>query len=305
MLKSARTKAIIALIIANIVWGAASPIFKWSLTNIPPFALAILRFGFASLILLPLVFKKLKKISRVDLPKIFVFSLCSVTMNISFFFLGLRLAPSINASLIGSTSPFIILAVGALLLKENVEPREIFGTIVSFLGVMVIIFSPVLITKDIGELASIGNFFFFLATLGAAGQAFFGKQLFKKYEPLLITFLSFFIGALTFIPFLFYEWQNNPAWITDLQFPGIFGIVYGIIFSSAIAYCLYNWGLSKIEVSETGIFTYLAPVTAIFVAVPFFGEKITLPFLVGSILVFLGVISAEKRFSEFLLNNRG
>ena len=35
---------ILALIITNVIWGAASPIFKLALTNIPPFTLAFIRF---------------------------------------------------------------------------------------------------------------------------------------------------------------------------------------------------------------------------------------------------------------------
>ena len=44
---------VLALIIANVIWGMASPIFKFSLTNIPPFTLAFTRFFFAGLIFLP------------------------------------------------------------------------------------------------------------------------------------------------------------------------------------------------------------------------------------------------------------
>ena len=46
---------VIALIIANIIWGAAAPIFKLALTNIPPFTLGFIRFFFAGSILLPIM----------------------------------------------------------------------------------------------------------------------------------------------------------------------------------------------------------------------------------------------------------
>ena len=43
--------AILALVIANIIWGAASPIFKYALTDIPPFTLAFIRFFYPWLLL--------------------------------------------------------------------------------------------------------------------------------------------------------------------------------------------------------------------------------------------------------------
>ena len=48
---------ILAILIANIIWGAAPPVFKYALEGIPPFILAFIRFFSASLIFLPFIFK--------------------------------------------------------------------------------------------------------------------------------------------------------------------------------------------------------------------------------------------------------
>lgn len=292
---SVRKKAVIALIIANIIWGAASPIFKWSLTNIPPFTLALLRFSLAGLILFPLVFKHFPKIQKEDLPKIILFGLSGVTLNIAFFFWGLQLAPSINAAVIATLQPLLLLILGAFFLKENIRPIEVLGTLVSFAGVLMIILFPLLADGFRAQIALWGNCLLLIATFGAVGQAFFGKQLLLKYPPLPLTFLAFFVGAISFFPLFLYEWWENPGWLSNLQIPGLTGIIYGVILSSAIAYALYDWALSKIEASETGIFTYLMPITAILIAVPFFGEKITLSFIVGAILVVAGIFLTERR----------
>src|SRR3989337_3866488 len=93
--------AILALIGANIIWGAAPPIFKWALEDIGPFTLAFLRFFIAAIIILPFAYKSLF-VERQDYLKLFLIGFFGVTLNISFFFLGLKFAPSINASVIGS-----------------------------------------------------------------------------------------------------------------------------------------------------------------------------------------------------------
>ena len=67
---SAHQKGILALITANIIWGAASPIFKFALQNISPFTLAFIRFYGATLILLPFAYPYLK-IHKKDYLKIF------------------------------------------------------------------------------------------------------------------------------------------------------------------------------------------------------------------------------------------
>ena len=60
-MKLSRTQlAIIALIVANIIWGAAAPIFKWTLQEVQPFTFTFLRFFFSALVLLPFTIHRLK-----------------------------------------------------------------------------------------------------------------------------------------------------------------------------------------------------------------------------------------------------
>ena len=235
---SKRRQAILALIIANLIWGAASPIFKWSLTSISPFILAFLRFFLASIILLPFAYKEFKQIKLQLLPKIAIFTLLGVTFNISFYFLGLKLAPSINAAIIASIQPFILVLMGAWFLKENITRREVIAAVVSFLGILVIIIAPLVSDGYKAEMFLIGNLFFLLATMGAIGHALVSKKVLNKDILLGVTFISFFIGSVTFLPFAFYEHLQNPMWYLNLGVPGYVGIVYGSVFSSALAYWL-------------------------------------------------------------------
>lgn len=295
MSNSARLKPLLAIALASIIWGAASPIFKWSLTNIPPFTLAFLRFSLAALILYPFLQKKFYPLEKRDFTQVFLFGFSGITLNISAFFLGLRLAPSINASIIGTIQPLILLTLGAFYLKEKVEKMEIAGTLISLIGILIIILSPFLTDSQAAEISFLGNLFFILAMLGAVGQTIVGKKLFNKYpDPLPITFYAFIVGAFSFFPLFIIEYLKNPGWLGNLDLAGGFGIFYGVVFSSLLAYVFYDYGLSKIEASETGVFNYLMPITAVLIAVPFFGEKLTIPFILGCILVILGIFLTER-----------
>src|SRR5258708_32548408 len=92
-------KAILALILANLIWGAAPPLFKWSLENIQPFTLAFLRFFLGALIILPFCYKNLK-IAKKNWLSFFLLAFIGVTINISFFFLSLQKTESINVPII-------------------------------------------------------------------------------------------------------------------------------------------------------------------------------------------------------------
>lgn len=285
---------ILALIITNIIWGAASPIFKYALTNIPPFTLAFIRFFFAGLIFLPLAILKWQKIDRQDFANILLIGFFGVTINISFFFLGLAKTASINAPIIASSGPVFIFLLSVFFLKEKPKLKVFLGMLASLLGVLVIILSPIFLDNKrlvIGEIE--GNLFFLIATFGAVFQTLISRKVMKKINPYQVCFISFFFGGLTFLPFMTKELQ---IWNFDqLMINGWVGIIFGVLFSSALAYFLFYYGLSKIQAQEAGLFSYIDPVVAILIAIPLLGEYPNWFFFVGSLLVFGGIFIAENR----------
>ena len=108
---------ILALIIANIIWGAASPIFKFALQNIPPFTLAFIRFFFAGLIFLPIALNKWQHLTLKQWLEIILVGFFGITINISFFFLGLEKTESINIPVIASSGPVFIYLLSIIFLK--------------------------------------------------------------------------------------------------------------------------------------------------------------------------------------------
>ncbi len=291
MFSNQHNKAILALITANIIWGAAAPIFKLALQNIPPFTLAFLRFFGATMILFPFAASNLW-IKRDDWLKLILLSIFGITVNITFFFLGLKFAPSINAPIISSSGPVFIYLFSIFFLHEKNHPKVLLGTLISLVGVFIIVGQPLLSQGLNGQI--LGNIFFILATLGAVLHAIICKEICVKYNASSITFWSFLIGSLTFLPFFLYEMVNLHPFDT-VDYRGWLGLGFGIFLSSALAYSLFDWGIKKIDAQEVGLFYYIDPIIAAMIAIPFLGEVITSVFLLGSLLVFSGIFIAEGR----------
>ncbi len=289
---SLKKKAIIALIIANTIWGAASPIFKWSLENISPFTLAFLRFSLASILIFPFTWHNLH-IEKKDILSIIGIGFFGVGINIPFFFYGLKLAPSINAPMIASSGPIFLIICSIIFLKEKPKSKVVLGTLVSLLGVIVIILRPFL-EEGINGTAILGNIFFLIATFGGVIHAVISKSILNKYSAGSITFWSFIVGTIIFLPFFISE-SSAPGFLMKLDTRGIIGILFGVIFSSTLAYFLYEWGIQKVAANEVGVFTYIDPIIALVIAIPLLGEKITPVFLLGSLFVFSGIFIAEGR----------
>lgn len=285
---------ILALIIANIIWGAASPIFKFALQNIPPFTLAFIRFFFAGLIFIPFAIKKWQKLSTRQWLEIILVGFFGVTINISFFFLGLAKTESINAPIIASSGPVFIYLLSVLFLREKPKRKVFTGMLVGLIGVLIIILSPIFLGQKQYAFGAIeGNLFFLLATLGTVFQTIVGKDVLRKINSFQVTLISFLFGSLTFLPFMRNELIHWS--LSNLDIRGVVGIIFGVFLSSALAYYLYYWGISKIKAQEVGLFTYIDPVIAVIIAIPLLGEYPNLYFFIGSLFVFGGIYLAEGR----------
>lgn len=289
---------VLALIIANAVWGAASPVFKLALENIPPFTLAFLRFFTASFIFLFVAIRHWQKMTLRDISLIFLSGFFGIVINISFFFLGIQKTASINAPIIGSAQPLFIFLFAVLFLREKPHRKVFTGMMLAFIGILVIVLSPLLmdhgLTAAARETAIEGNVFLIVATFGAVLETIFLKEVLKKINHFQVTFLSFFMSALFFIPFLPGELARWS--FASLDWRGLIGIGFGVFLSSALAFSLYHYGLSKIDAQDSGIFAYVDPVTAVILAIPLVHEYPTVFFYIGAFFVFAGIFLAEGRF---------
>ena len=105
----------------------------------------------------------------------------------------------------------------------------------------------------------------------------------------MLTAIVFFVGFITFAIPAINEFMVNPTWLAKLTILGILALLYITILSSISAYFLFSWGLQKLDVFKANLFTYIEPAVAATLAVPFLGERISYSFIIGTVLVVLGV----------------
>lgn len=290
--------AILALVIANVIWGAAAPIYKYVMANgtLDPMTLAFTRFFIASLLLLPFVAKDLK-IQKRDLLYIFLIGF-TIAIHIGLLNIALVYTSSINAPIIGSAAPLFLVPISFLVLKEAFSIRKIIGCIIGFIGVLLILLLPVIehgFDKSLG-----GNLLLVASTFTAVAHTVLTKEVIERYKPMVLVWWSFLIASIVFAPFMF---ANNPPFLEKgFLAVDMFGIVYSAVFASVICYILYYFALKRLDASDVGMFTYLDPVVTVFVAIPLLGEIPNLEYFIGTFLVFLGIYVAEQRIHYHPIN---
>lgn len=294
-----RHLAIIALIVNSIIWGAAAPIFKWTLQDVPPFTLAFLRFLFASLLLLPFVLPKIA-IDYKHFHKLFLLSFIGIFIHIGTLFVGLQFASSINVPIISAASPIVLIFGSFFFLHEKPRVKVIMGTLLSLLGVIFIVVQPLL--QEGPDQSLMGNLLFIASMIAMVIYTLLLKKFNLPYPAATIIFWLFLFGALLFAPLFFIE-QQTAFTLHTFDFKAVLGVMYGAILSSIVAYLLYDYGVTYLQGSEIGIFGYLEPIVTIIVAMPLLGEVLTFEYLIGSVLVFAGIIFAEGKLKYHPLHH--
>lgn len=281
----------IALLLAHLIWGANFVVAKVTLQEFPAHSLAFLRFAIASLLLAPFFLAETKKvkIKKEHLPKLIAIGIFIITFNIAFFFAGIQKTTATNASILTLIIPMLSVILGWLFLKERVYTINLLGIALGFAGAAIIIGIPQIILGEISPEELLGNVFIILASISWVIGALISRQMLKIYPSLMITAVAFLVGVVTFFPPALREYLIDPGWPDRITMLGFLGLLYMTALSSISAYFLFEWALAKTSLISADLFQYIEPFIAASLALTLLGERISFSFIIGAVLIALGV----------------
>ena len=175
-------------------------------------------------------------------------------------------------------APVIVTLVCPFLFKEKLGPKQIICFIMSTVGLVMII--------GIGDIEKGGkDIIGILFGLGAAvfyATVVLLNKFIKKVEGLHRTFLQFIAAIIILIPYVAFtsgvtlNGLNSIGWICLL--------IVGIIHTS-VTYCMYFTGIKEVTGQKAAILSYIDPLVAVIVSVAVLGESITIPQIIGGVLI--------------------
>ena len=288
-----RLKAYILILIVTVIWGLAEPIIKYTLGGFPSLLFLTYRFGLSTLIAIFIFLffgLHLPKDNKTRL-EVILYGFVTSTISLGLLFFGLEKTTVLDATLITLINPLIITLAGVYFLKEHVTKREKFGMFIALVGTVLTVIEPFLQNGHSLTRFS-GNILILLYLLATAWGAVLAKKLLRKgVNPLTLTNVSFVVGFLSLLPFALFKYNLRD--ITSIPFPYHLGVFYMALLSGSLAYYLSNKAQKTIEIGEASIFSYLYPVFTAPLAVIWLGEKVTPIFILGGIIITIGVFIAE------------
>lgn len=283
---STTKKAHVAVLVANLIYGANFSIAKIAMpAYIKPAGFILMRAGIASvLFILMCSYLKVKdEIERKDYPKMVLLGLFGVALNQLLFFEGLSRTSNINAALIMTSNPILVLVVAALVIREKITGRRIWGIICGVAGAGGLI----LLSKQSGHASALGDTMIFVNAFSYAVYLVMVKPLMKKYSPWILVKYTFIFGTIMVLPFGFkevteIEWSSftTSVWLS---------FVFVIIATTFFAYLLNIYGLRMLSPAVVSFYIYLQPIFATAISLSVLGEPVTLIQVLACLLIFFGV----------------
>ncbi len=283
------------LVIPPLFWAGNAIVGRLANGLVPPITLNFMRWALAFALLLPFAYRVLRRESVLwpHWRRYAVLGLLGVGCYNALQYLALKTSTPINVTLVASSTPVFMLAIGRIFFGQPVSVRQIGGAVLSIAGVLLVLCR--------GEWALLrqlhllpGDVYVLMATLA---WAFYSWLVSKPADPPEIRgdWAAFLAAQMVFGLgwsglFAAGEWTMTDTHIT-WGWPLAAALLYVALGPSILAYRSYGLGVQRVGPAVASFFSNLTPLFAALMSAAFLGEPpqgfhaVAFALIVGGIVV--------------------
>jgi drug/metabolite transporter (DMT)-like permease len=248
-------KAHLALLGANVIYGANYLIAKGIMPNkIGPSSFVFLRILGAGILFWVIKSFIKERIEKKDILRLILCGILGVATNQLLFFHGLNLTSPIDASIIITSIPVMVLVFSAIILKEKITTNKLIGITVGGIGAVLLIWYG---KSAAGTSSTLGNLLVFINACSYSLYLVIVKPMMKKYNALNVISWVFLFGFIFMFPFGIGDFLATDFSAFDLNTYLV--VAFVVIFTTFFAYLLNIYALNYVSPSVTGSYVYLQP----------------------------------------------
>jgi drug/metabolite transporter (DMT)-like permease len=284
------------LVLASLCWSGNFIVGKFAtLFEIPPLTLNTFRWISVWLILIPFTFKEIYKnlaYIKKNLLAIAFMGVITISTFNSVVYFALNYTQVINAVLVLAIIPAVTIVLSSLMKVEKSNIFQIFGLILSIIGV-----GSIISNGDVQRIVSLsfnnGDLWMLVCVLSwALYSTLLKKNKFKLSQFSLIQIMVS-VGVIFLIPQYFYEQSIG----LELNFNKAFFLIlfYVVVFPAIVAYYCWQKGIEIIGPNRATMFIQLMPLFSAVMAIIIFKEKFELYHFVGATFIVSGIYLSNKK----------
>ena len=280
------TPGTVALLsLAPLLWAGNAVVGRMVHELVPPVMLNLLRWSLAFVLLLPLAAGVLRPASALwrQWRRYALLGLLGIGLYNTLQYMALQTSTPLNVTLVGSSMPLWMLALGTLFFGVRVTHRQAMGALLSMTGVLL-----VLSRGEWGALLALqlvpGDLFMLLATLSwslyswllvataraPAGSANGEDGLRSHWAHFLMAQMVFGLGWSGLLAGG--EWALGNSAPVVWSTPLVLALLFIAVGPAIIAYRCWGIGVQRVGPAVAGFFTNLTPLFAALLSAVFLGE---------------------------------
>ena len=302
MIRSDRA-AYIALAAMAICFGGTWVPAAVAVDSVPPFTIAALRFGIASVLLYAwarLAGRPLSPIARSDWPMITGLAVTAVAGYNWLFLTALTMAPATDGAIIvpGLAPVFTALIAGAVL-RESLGPRGFAGLAIAAVGLLLVV-GP---GGEAGGTRLLGDALFLAGAALWGVYSVLARTASRRFNAVSTTLYGTALGTVILVPLALTE--SGASALLDAPLDALASIGYLAVFGTVAAFVLLNLGVARIGAARASAFALLVPIVGVLTSVAFLGEELGPLTVIGGVVVLVVLWLVEHRATHAADATRG
>lgn len=293
--KSFALKGHVACTVAYLIFGINIVISK-NLANsgiLSPTGLFSLRaIGAAVLFWLISLGLPKERVEKNDLLKIFGASILGLYITQLTFLKAITMTTPMDASILTSLSPIMTMFFAALFLKEPITFLKVIGVMISFTGVLLLIFNSSGVGTGIASSSPLGAILMLINSLSFALYLGIFRPLIMRYSVVTYMKWMFLFAVVVSVPFNTRELMS----VDYLGMPSKYvrELMFLIIMSTFVAYLLIPIGQKYLRPTLVSMYSYIQPIVAAIISVMMGMDMVGWQKIVAATLVFGGVVIVNR-----------
>lgn len=281
----------VALLAVQMSFGGFHVVAKILLDELTPLALAGIRVGIATPILLLLAWYSDRCLpKRGDLPMLALLGLLGVFLNQVLFIVGLQFTTATNAAILMPSIPVFAVAVAALLRIEAIGWRRLLGIALAVTGALVVL-GPGRLSSS--SSVALGNLLILLNCLSYATFLVLQRPLLERLPWRTTIAWAFLFGSAGVLAVASFDLARlEPAAISASTWAGI---AYIVALPTVFSYAVNTWAVKRSSPSMAATYTTAQPLFAATLASWFLSELLGWREAVGFLLIAAGLLRVSWR----------
>lgn len=279
----------LAIVLITFIWGTTFTVVKGALTDIEPFAFLFLRFGLATLILLPVIWRKHILHSLPWKAGI----LAGFFLFIGFMAqtIGLQYTTASKSGFITGLSVVLVPIFVAVFEKKSLSRNAIIAVVLAVIGLY-------LLTNPRAQSFNNGDAWTLLCALGFALHIVTLDYYTWKVNYLGLFFIQ--IAVVTLFSGIVLPFENSTLILFQegLTVNVIIALLITAVFATAVAFFLQNWAQRITTATRTALILTLEPVFAALTAYVILAETLGFLGILGGICILAAIALAELKTVE-------